>query len=146
MRNLFIPLVFLSILLFSCGQAGNQNADSVDDVLKSLDHNKKIATLYHELNTENIDEVFAPDFKGHGEYHDWDLESHRKYLSNERFKVDSIIQQVAEGDWVATWFQRTGDTREGEKISTPIMHFKRFKDGKIVELWEYYDYDPEPEE
>ncbi|MBN1132566.1 MAG: hypothetical protein JXR52_01470 [Bacteroidales bacterium] len=101
---------------------------------------KQVAATYHELNPENVDLILTEDFKGWGENgHTWDRESHRAFLSNGVFKKDSIINQVAEGNWVTTRFIRTMDYRE-ERISAPAMHFKRFEGNKIAELWEYFDY------
>lgn len=136
MKKLFILFVLPPLLLCSCGQGGQKPEDEAG---KSLEHNKQIATLYHDLDPANIDTIFQADFKGHGETHDWDLESHRRYLGNDSYKKDSIIRQVAEGDWVATWFTRTSDVN-GERVTVPVMHFKHFQNGKISELWEYYDY------
>jgi len=102
--------------------------------------NKQVAATYHDLNPDNVDLILAEDFIGRAENgHMWDRESHRTYLSNGVFKKDSIINQVAEGDWVTTRFIRTMDYR-GERISAPAMHFKRFEGNKIAEIWEYFDY------
>ena len=87
------------------------------------------------------------NFIGRGEQgYEWDRESHRKYLSNGRYKVDSIYHHVAEGVWVTTMFSRTMDY-QGERITVPLMHFIRFEGNKIAELWEYSDFNmPDPEE
>ena len=134
MKKSFFPALLILSLAFSCCQV------KTDIEADKLAENKRIALLYHDLNPEDMDEIFTEDFMGRGENHDWDLESHRNYLSSDRYMVDSIIQQIAEGDWVATWLTRTLDY-QGERLSVPIMHFKRFEDGKIAELWEFYDYD-----
>ncbi len=140
MKNSFFPLVLILIFALSCGQSKTDS--SADETSSSMEHNKKFATMYHDLNPDNIGTLFTEDFKGHGENgHAWDRENHRNYLSNGRYKVDTIKHQVAEGDWVATWFVRTGFYR-GDTISVPLMHFKHFKDGKIAELWEYADFTP----
>ena len=143
MKSSFLPLGLIMIFAFSCGQSNTDS--SADEATASIEHNKKFATMYHDLNPENVDTLFTEDFKGHGENgFSWDREKHHNYLSNGRYKVDSITQQVAEGDWVATWFIRTGLYR-GDTISVQIMHFKHFEDGKIVEVWEYSDF-KEPED
>jgi predicted ester cyclase len=140
MKNSFSPLVLILIFALSCGQSKTDS--SADEASSSTEHNRKFATMYHDLNPDNIDTLFTEDFKGHGENgFAWDREKHRNYLSNGSYKVDTIKHQVAEGDWVATWFVRTGLYR-GDTISVPIMHFKRFEDGKIAELWEYADFRP----
>ena len=127
-------LLVITALVFIAGIAFGQNKADIEK-------NKRIATLYHELKAENVDAILAENFKGHhekGRGNIWDKESHRRFLSNGRYKKDSIFQQVAEEDWVATRFFRemmwNGDTAIFE-----AMHFKRFEDGKIAEIWEYAD-------
>ncbi|MFC2126484.1 ester cyclase [Bacteroidota bacterium] len=104
------------------------------------EENLKIATLYHELNPENIDKILADDFEGRNEKsrHTWDKENHRKYLSNDVPKQDSIFHQFAQGNWVATRFFRATKW-SGKDVKFEGMHFKRFQDGKIAEIWEYGD-------
>ena len=148
MKKSMFPIVLILMVAFSCSQG---NSDSSTERIpelseNTLEKNKELATLYHDLNPENIDILFTEDFIGHGENeHTWDRQSHRNYLSNDRYIMDEIIRQVAEGDWVATMFIRTMEY-EGDTISVPIMHFKRFENGMIAEVWEYYDYDEESEE
>lgn len=103
--------------------------------------NKKTAALYHELNPDDIDAVLTDDFTGRNEKSrmTWTKEQHRNYLTNNRGTIqDKIFHQVSEGDWVATWFARTGEW-QGETVTFEMMHFKRFENGKIAEIWEYGD-------
>jgi len=148
MKPSFLPLLLILMLAFSCGQVntGGSTDEVTETQLKSVEHNKNFATQYHDLNPDNIDVLFAEDFTGHGEDgYTWDRESHRKYLSNGRYKEDSITLQVAEGDWVATMFTRTA-LYKGDTITAPAMHFKRFEEGMIAEVWEYFDFKEESEE
>jgi len=107
---------------------------------KEIQKNKEIATKYHDLNPANIDAILTVNFIGRNEKsrHTWDRESHRKYLTNGSYKVDSIFYQIAEGDWVATRFFRRGEW-QGDTVTFEMMHFKRFENGKIAEIWEYGD-------
>jgi len=129
MKKLLIAIV---LLLFA-GFAFSQNKADIEK-------NKKVATIYHDLKAENIDAILTEDFIGRNEKgrHTWNRENHRNYLSNGNYKKDVILNQVAEGDWVATRFERTMDWN-GERITFEAMQFKRFKDGKIAEIWEYGD-------
>jgi len=105
------------------------------------DGNKRIASLYHELNPDNMDMILTEDFIGRNEKnrYSWNKEKHKNYWTNNKgMATDKIYHQIAEGDWVATWFIRTGE-QDGETISGEMMHFKRFEDGKIAEIWEYGD-------
>lgn len=107
---------------------------------EDVSENKKTAALYHELKPENINLILAEDFIGRTEKnrHTWSRENHRNYLSNGNYKRDSIFQQVADGNWVATRFFREIDY-QGAKVKFEAMHFKRFENGKIAEIWEYGD-------
>lgn len=103
--------------------------------------NKQVAALYHELNPDDMDAILTEDFIGRNEKSrmTWTKEQHYNYWINNRGAMkDKIFHQVAEGDWVATWFARTGEW-EGEMVTFEMMHFKRFEDGKIAEIWEYGD-------
>jgi len=102
--------------------------------------NKKTAAIYHELKAENIDGILAEDFIGRSEKsrHTWNRENHRNYLNNGVYKRDSIFHQVAGGNWVATRFFREMDW-QGKRVVFEAMHFKRFEEGKIAEIWEYGD-------
>ena len=105
----------------------------------SVETNKKVARLYHDLNPDDIEEILTPDFIGHGSKGlTWNRDSHGEFWRTPSLKVkDAVHEQVAEGDWVATRFTRTG-TNEGKPVNEDIMNFKRFADGKIAELWEVF--------
>ncbi len=140
MKKSLIPLMLGLLVTVSCGQ------EQPVDVADPSAENSKLATMYHDLDPANIDVIFTEDFTGRGENgHTWDRESHREFLSNGRYKVDEISRQIAEGDLVATMFTRTMEYG-GDTVSAPMMHFKRFEDGKIVEVWEYYDYQEDSDE
>ncbi len=126
-------LSILTALLLFTGIAFSQNKSDIEK-------NKKVSVIYHELKAENIDDILTEDFTGRNEKgrHTWKREDHRSYLSNGNFKKDTILNQVAEGNWVATRFERTMDWN-GERVSGEIMQFKRFENGKIAEIWEYAD-------
>ncbi len=109
--------------------------------------NKEIARKYHDLKPDDIDEVLTADYLGRtrtkpdgGFVLQWDREDHRKYLKTYLGRqTDTIHQQIAEGDWVATWFTRDGLKDNGKRVRLDFMHFKRFAGGKIAEIWEYCD-------
>jgi predicted ester cyclase len=105
-----------------------------------LQKNKEIAAKYHKLNPSDIDVILTENFIGRNEKSrfTWNRENHRNYLSNGKFKTDSIFYQIAEGNWVATRFVRTMELN-GDTVKIEAMHFKRFENGKIAEIWEYTD-------
>ncbi|GEM_PF-2464579 len=126
---LFITLVLIFVSASLQGQKKNE-----------AQKNKEIAAKYHELNPANIDAILTANFIGRNEKsrHTWNRENHRQYLTNGRYKVDSIFYQIAEGDWVATRFFRRMEW-QGDTVTFEGMHFKRFENGKIAEIWEYGD-------
>ena len=107
----------------------------------SAQENKRIARLYHQFDVEQVDALLSPDFVGHhSDGTTWDRASHKTFWSSEAMQDvgDTIHVQIAEGDWVATHFTRAG-AYQGKPLKLPMMAFKRFEDGKIVEAWEQYD-------
>ena len=106
----------------------------------SVEENKRIAAKYHDLNPDDVDEILAEDFIGRHEQNSWtwNRESHREFLTSHPEMKDTIDGQIGEGDWVATRFTRTMNFR-GKNVKIEGMHFKRFQNGKIAEIWEYGD-------
>ena len=103
----------------------------------SVEENKKVARIYHDLNQDDVLNILTPDFIGrHPTGFTWNREDHRGFVTNDL--TDTIHEQFAEGDWVATRFTRTG-TVGNNPINVEFMHFKLFRDGKIAEIWEYFD-------
>jgi len=110
------------------------------------EENGRIASLYHELKPENIDEILTDDFIGRWENDrfTWNKENHLDFLTgntdanNNMNLKDSVYNQVVGGNWVGTRFSRSG-TYQGREMSAEIMQFKRFQDGKIAEIFEYFD-------
>jgi hypothetical protein len=139
MKKLFYPVATILILFFSCSY--NQKSSKNDQKISEIERNKEISAKYHELNANDIDSILTDNFMGRTakDLHTWNKEEHRRYLSSDSYKKDSVIQQVAEGNWVATRFVRTMDY-EGDTGKIEGMQFKRFENGKIAEIWEYWDY------
>ena len=104
------------------------------------EENRRIAALYHELKPDNIDLILTDDFIGRWENdrHVWNKESHRNFLSSNTNMTDSVYNHVVEGDWVATRFRRSGKY-QGRDVNAEIMQFKRFQDGRIAEIFEYFN-------
>ena len=107
----------------------------------SVEENKRIARKYHDLNPDEVEEILTPDYIGRhptGPLLTWNRDNHKPFLTNYPDMKDDIHEQIAEGEWVATRFTRSG-TYQGRHFELHMMHFKRFKDGRIAELWEYFD-------
>ncbi len=134
-KYLWILFAFILIVSNSC-------KEQIEDDKISLEENKGISTLYHERNLDDIDKVLADNFIGSFYFTEpeaitWDEESHRSSITNSPDFEDSILFQIAEGEWVATRFIRTG-TYEGSLIKTEGMQFKQFENGKIIRSWEVF--------
>lgn len=109
--------------------------------ISNVQENMKISLKYHELNPDNMDDILTDDFIGRYEKNrkTWTIENHKKFWSeNPDLAVDSIFHQFGQGDWIATRFVRKMEW-QGKEIEYEMMHFKRFEDGKIAEIWEYGD-------
>ena len=136
MKNkLWVPLIIILLSFTSCQ---NKNKDEKT----SLEENKKISTLYHERNLEDIDIVLADDFVGsyiqnESEPIIWDEEGHRNAIINYPDVKDSILVQIAENDWIATRFIRAFNN-EGRIMKAEVMQFKQFKNGKVFRSWELF--------
>ena len=114
----------------------------------SIEENKKIAKKYHELNPDYVDDILAADFTGWNNYqkggHEWDRESHRKFLSaNLGTMKDEVHEQFGEDERVATFFSRSG-VLDGKPYKIDVMHIKRFEKGKIVHIREFLNIDQVP--
>jgi ketosteroid isomerase-like protein len=104
------------------------------------DEIKRLSTLYHERNLEDVDELLADDFVGSYLYQSnepniWNKENHKNAIAEWPNVKDSVLIQVAEGDWVAERFIRTANNN-GTDMKAEIMQFKQFRDGKIVKSYE----------
>jgi predicted SnoaL-like aldol condensation-catalyzing enzyme len=130
-KNHFLFIVVILILTF-----GSISCQKNNEIQK----NKEIAVKYHNLNPDDIEAILSDNFIGRNEKNrfTWNRENHREYLTNGIYKEDSIFYQIAEGDWVATRFFRKGEWK-GDTVKYEMMHFKRFENGKIAEIWEYGD-------
>lgn len=106
----------------------------------STEENKRIARLYHDLKPEDVESIFTADFIGRlgTNAFTWGRDNHKKFLTDHPEVKETIHEQIAEGDWVATRFTRTM-TWQDRPVEIEIMHLKRFEDGKIAELWAYFD-------
>jgi hypothetical protein len=129
-----IQILFIAVILiltFACTNSQKNN---------EIQKNKEIAAKYHQLNPDDIDIILTDNFIGRNEKSrfTWNRENHRQYLTNGIYKEDSIFYQIAEDNWVATRFFRKGEL-QGDTVKYEKMHFKRFENGKIAEIWEYGD-------
>jgi hypothetical protein len=107
----------------------------------NAENNLKTAATYHKLDPEDINDILTDDFIGRNEKSrfTWTKENHINYWTkNEGSATDTIFHQIADGNWVATRFQRKMNW-QGKDVEFESMHFKRFENGKIAEIWEYGD-------
>jgi predicted ester cyclase len=103
----------------------------------SADANKAVARQYHDLNPHDVETILTHDFIGRTNGFAWTRDDHRNFQANNELH-DSIHELFAEGDLVATRFTRTG-TVEGKRVKVDALLTMRFVNGKIAEIWEYFD-------
>ena len=131
-------VLLVSILVMASTSCQTSNEDNK----MSLDENKKISTLYHERNLEDVDRLLSDDFVGSYFYQDlkpiiWNKENHKIGIANNPNVKDSILIQIAEDDWVAERFIRTFKN-EDTIMKSEVMQFKQIKNGKIISSWELF--------
>ena len=106
-----------------------------------VDKNLEISEVYHKLNPDDINDILTDDFIGRNEKSrfTWNKENHQNFwTTNKGAAQDSIYGQLAQDDWVATIFMRKMHW-QGRDIEAEAMHFKRFENGKIAEIYEFGD-------
>ena len=106
-----------------------------------VDRNLATSETYHKLDPDDIDNILTDEFIGRNEKSrfTWNKENHLNFWTNNRgVAQDSIYGQLAQDNWVATIFMRKMHTR-GNYIEAESMHFKRFENGKIAEIFEFGD-------
>lgn len=133
MKKLFFLVSILVLTSISCQTSKEDNS-------VSLDENKRISTLYHERNLEDVDKLLSEDFVGSYYFQDpspgtWNKEDHKNAITTNPNVMDSILIQIAEGDWVAERFIRTFEN-EDTIMKVEFMQFKQIKNGKIISSWE----------
>jgi hypothetical protein len=111
------------------------------------EQNKQVSRKYHELNPDDVEEILTPDFiaRGNRAGFIWNRDQHKRGLTehaNEEW-VDTIHEQVAEGDYVATRFTRSA-VYKGQQGAIDFMQLKRFEGGKIAEIWEFVNWEDVP--
>lgn len=111
------------------------------DSYANAENNLKTSAKYHKLDPEDINDILTDDFIGRNEKSrhtwTWTKENHKNLWAGGS-TIDTIYHQIADGNWVATRFQRKINWQEKD-VEFQSMHFKRFENGKIAEIWEYGD-------
>ena len=125
----------------------------------SLSHNKDLARraigLWTTGSKDRIEEILAPDYVNH-QHHDRDssqvirgLDAWKSFIMAFHWAFpdfcDTIEQQIAEGDRVATRFKGTqegeimGIAPTGRQAVWTGITIDRIADGRIVESWANWD-------
>ena len=123
----------------------------------NLELNKQLVRRYFEVainerNTAVLDELLSPDFKSYistGGFVDAERYGQILNVSLTAFPDlhVTVLDQVAEGDKVATRWQAVGTQAgpfanlpaTGKKITVTAMHIHRLENGRFLEHWEEFD-------
>jgi hypothetical protein len=133
MKKLILLASILVLASTSCQTSKEDNKMSVDEI-------KKLSTVYHERNLEDVDNLLSDDFVGSFYYQSpsagtWNKEDHKNAIARNPNVKDSILFQIAEDDWVAERFIRIFEN-EDTIMKAEIMQFKQIKNGKFISSWE----------
>ncbi len=149
MKNLFILILCCLVSLLSNGQSGDNSPKD------QLEINKEIARKFYEdlwfsNKTENYSKYVADEYVVHDigdrkEVVEPAIEQKKiaDFFHSKGDMTGTIDYQIAEGDLVATrwqWnFQPTSFLFRimGGSNQIPIINVFRFRDGKIVEIWNH---------
>jgi len=109
----------------------------------TLNENKKISTLYHERNLDDVDKLLSDDFEGvyysqGPKPNTWTKEDHKNAIIKFPNIKDSILIQIAEGDCIAERFIRTYKDAD-TTFKRVAVQFKQIKNGKIISSWELFN-------
>ena len=125
--------------------------------MTNLEKNKQLVRRYFEeaINERNpavLDELLSPDFKSYissGGFVDGERYGQILGMSLAAFPDlhVTILEQVAEGDKVATRWQAAGTQAgpfanlppTGKAITVTAMHIHRLENGRFLEHWEEFD-------
>jgi len=159
-KSSFISLLIISFLSISISQAAQssnteQNRAGVARVTSQEQTNKALARQFYEQvwfsrNLSAVDDLVAPtyvvhdigDRKGVTEPADEQKQIADFFWQNGEM-TGRIDYQIAEGDLVATRWQWEFKPRTwwmkalGGQKQIPIINVFRFRDGKIVEIWNH---------
>ena len=149
-----MKIIVLIVLIFSAFVFVNAQ-ESVQCDSQTEEKNKALARRFYEQvwfsnNPATVDEVFAPeyiahdtgDIKGVTENADTQKQIAAFFWENGTM-TGSIDYQIAECDLVATRWQWNYQPTTwwlkllGGRDQIPIINVFRFKDGKIVEIWNH---------
>jgi predicted SnoaL-like aldol condensation-catalyzing enzyme len=162
LNKLILPAVVLFLAAGAFGQETKTEDDRAPAGGESAQRtvetkNKELARRFYEQIwfSKNTDEVFklvAPEYKIHdiggldGEIEKAAVQKEiADFLHSVGDMSGTIDYQIAEGDLVATRWYWTMNSKSlwytalggGAETRTPIINVFRFKDGKIVEIWNH---------
>ena len=101
--------------------------------------------VINQRRVEAVDEIYAPDYVHHGTAgHDVDLHGARDIarhlLEASADRHATVLDQVAEGDRVATRWESVGTFEGGRRATIRGIVISRIEDDRIVEDWEAVDH------
>ena len=144
---------FAGLLCISTGckdSAKVSAASSTDNAAtqKNLDANKLISNAFENGDASAVDSVVAEDFVDHTEHGPVKGRDSLKAMIkmvhdyNKDMKMETI-HEMGDNDYVFSWVRLTG-TSDGRMMPAGpydwhAIEVSKFKDGKIVEHWEFDD-------
>jgi predicted SnoaL-like aldol condensation-catalyzing enzyme len=153
-----ISLFAIVALLASCGNdktesstSDTMSSDKKDNstVEKNLAASRAVSDAFGSGNVSALDSIVADDFVDHTSTGDKKGRDSLKAMiawvraTNKNMKME-IKKELADNDYVMTWMRFTGTSEGGMGMPAgpydmTAIQLARFKDGKIVEHWEFME-------
>lgn len=149
MKNLFILILCCLVSLLSNAQSGDNSPKAQSEINKEIAR-KFYEDLWFSNKTENYSKYVADEYVVH------DIGDRKgviepaieqkmiaDFFHSKGNMTGTIDYQIAEGDLVATRWQGKFEPKSflfrimGGRNQIPIINVFRFRDGKIVEIWNH---------
>jgi len=148
-------VILISLSVSAVQEPAASEPAAEEHVSATEEQNKAIARRFYEQvwfsrNMDAVDEIFAPTYIAHdtGDRKGITEPAEEQKITAERFwnngnMSGAIDYQIAEGDLVATRWQWDYEPTSwwmklvAGRRPLPIINVFRFKDGKVVEIWNH---------
>lgn len=148
MKKFLFAAIAFSFFITSCSSPSPEDC-TTEEEKTNLAASEKIMEAFRDNKPELLDQYFAEDFVDHTETGDKvgidSLKATMAFLHQNLSNMKlNVLKRWAKDDHVAEWIQYTGTSKGAAGMPAGPMEVRgveltRYKDGKAVEHWFYYD-------